>query len=127
LEVARRFQASGKAPRRSILFVAVTAEEQGLVGSEYFAANPVVPRGSIVADVNLDMPIITYKFQDIVVYGAGHSTLGPIVERAGKAIGVPLSDDPLPGENIFVRSDHYNFVRKSVPSVFLWPGAGGPG
>ncbi len=127
IEEAKRFKAAGAAPRRSILFLAVTAEEKGLIGSDYFANHPVVPLGNIVADVNLDMPIITYKFQDIVVYGAGHSTLGPIVERAGKAIGVPLSDDPLPGENIFVRSDHYNFVRKGVPSVFLWPGAGGPG
>ena len=127
IEEAKRFKTAGTKPRRSILFLAVTAEEKGLVGSDYFANNPTVPLSSIVADVNLDMPIITYKFQDIVVYGAGHSTLGPIVERAGKAIGVPLSDDPLPGENIFVRSDHYNFVRKGVPSVFLWPGAGGPG
>ena len=127
IEEAKRFKTAGTKPRRSILFLAVTAEEKGLVGSDYFANNPTVPLSSIVADVNLDMPIITYKFQDIVVYGAGHSTLGPIVERAGKAIGVPLSDDPLPGENIFVRSDHYNFVRKGVPSVFLCPGAGGPG
>jgi Zn-dependent M28 family amino/carboxypeptidase len=127
IEEARRFKGAGTKPRRSILFLAVTAEEKGLIGSDYFANHPTVPAESIVADVNLDMPIITYKFQDVVVYGASHSTLGPIVERAGKAIGVPLSDDPLPGENIFVRSDHYNFVRKGVPSVFLWPGAGGPG
>jgi Zn-dependent M28 family amino/carboxypeptidase len=127
IEEAKRFKTAESKPRRSVLFLAVTAEEKGLIGSDYFANNPTVPLSSIVADVNLDMPIITYKFQDVVVYGASHSTLGPIVERAGKAIGVPLSDDPLPGENIFVRSDHYNFVRKGVPSVFLWPGAGGPG
>ncbi|NYT42516.1 M28 family peptidase [Sphingomonas sp. R-74633] len=127
IEEAKRFKGAETKPRRSILFLAVTAEEKGLIGSDYFANHPTVPAEAIVADVNLDMPIITYKFQDVVVYGATHSTLGPIVERAGKAIGVPLSDDPLPGENIFVRSDHYNFVRKGVPSVFLWPGAGGPG
>ncbi|UYY57582.1 M28 family metallopeptidase [Sphingomonas sp. S2-65] len=126
IEEAKRFKAAGTKPRRSILFLAVTAEEKGLVGSSYFANHPTVP-GTIVADVNLDMPIITYKFQDIVVYGAQHSTLGPIVEKAGKEIGVTVSDDPLPGEAIFVRSDHYNFVKKGVPSVFLWPGAGGPG
>lgn len=127
IEEAKRFKTADTKPRRSILFLAVTAEEKGLIGSDYFANHPTVPAEAIVADVNLDMPIITYKFQDVVVYGAGHSTLGPIAERAGKAIGVPLSEDPLPGENIFVRSDHYNFVRKGVPSVFLWPGAGGPG
>ena len=78
LEVARRFQASGKAPRRSILFVAVTAEEKGLVGSEYFAANPTVAKGSIVADVNLDMPILTYNFIDLVAFGADRSTKAKI-------------------------------------------------
>ncbi|MBB5711403.1 M28 family metallopeptidase [Sphingomonas xinjiangensis] len=126
IEEAKRFKADNSKPRRSILFLAVTAEEKGLVGSDYYANHPTVP-GTIVADVNLDMPIITYKFQDIVVYGAQHSTLGPIVEKAGAAIGVTLSEDPLPGESIFTRSDHYNFVKKGVPSVFLWPGAGGPG
>jgi Zn-dependent M28 family amino/carboxypeptidase len=126
IEEAKRFKAAGTKPRRSILFLAVTAEEKGLVGSDYFANNPTI-RNTIVADVNLDMPIITYPFEDIVVYGANHSTLGPIVTKAAAEIGVKMSDDPLPGENIFVRSDHYNFVRKGVPSVFLWPGAGGPG
>jgi len=126
IEEAKRFKAAGTKPRRSILFLAVTAEEKGLVGSDYFSNNPTV-KGTIVADVNLDMPIITYPFEDIVVYGANHSTLGPIVAKAAAEIGVKMSDDPLPGENIFVRSDHYNFVRKGVPSVFLWPGAGGPG
>ncbi|OAN65424.1 M28 family metallopeptidase [Sphingomonas sp. TDK1] len=126
IEEAKRFKAAGTKPRRSILFLAVTAEEKGLVGSDYFANNPTI-KNRIVADVNLDMPIITYPFEDIVVYGANHSTLGPIVAKAAAEIGVKMSDDPLPGENIFVRSDHYNFVRKGVPSVFLWPGAGGPG
>ncbi|WP_137861646.1 MULTISPECIES: M20/M25/M40 family metallo-hydrolase [unclassified Sphingomonas] len=127
LEVARRFQASGKAPRRSILFVAVTAEEQGLVGSEYFAANPVVPRGSIVADVNLDMPILTYDFVDLVAYGADRSTLGRIVEAAAAAEGVKLVPDPTPEEASFVRSDHYSFVKAGIPAVSLDLGPGGPG
>ncbi|MCD2325158.1 M28 family metallopeptidase [Sphingomonas sp. IC-56] len=126
IEEAKRFKNAETKPRRSILFLAVTAEEKGLIGSDYYANHPTVP-GTIVANVNLDMPIITYKFQDVVVYGAQHSTLGPIVEKAGAAIGVTLSEDPLPGESIFTRSDHYNFVKKGVPSVFLWPGAGGPG
>lgn len=127
IEEARRFKTADKAPRRSIVFLAVTAEEKGLIGSDYFAHNPTVPKQSLVAEVELDMPILTYKFQDIVVYGAQHSTLGPIVARAGSAIGVTLSEDPLPEEGIFVRSDHYRFVQQGVPAVFLWPGAGGPG
>jgi Zn-dependent M28 family amino/carboxypeptidase len=127
IEEAKRFKTAATRPRRSILFLAVTAEEKGLLGSDYFAHHTTVPRESIVADVNLDMPIITYKFEDIVVYGANHSTLGPIAAKAAAEIGVKMSEDPLPGENIFVRSDHYNFVKQGVPSVFLWPGAGGPG
>ncbi len=127
IEEAKRFKNADSKPRRSILFLAVTAEEKGLVGSDYFAHNPTVPKGSMVSEVELDMPILTYKFQDVVVYGAQRSTLGPIVERAGKAIGVTLSDDPLPGEGIFVRSDHYRFVQQGIPAIFLWPGAGGPG
>ncbi|MEP9359272.1 M20/M25/M40 family metallo-hydrolase [Sphingomonas sp. KR3-1] len=127
LEVARRFQASGKAPRRSILFVAVTAEEKGLVGSEYFAANPTVPKGSIVADVNLDMPILTYDFVDLVAYGADRSTVGTLVEAAAAEQGVKLVPDPTPEEASFVRSDHYSFVKAGIPAVSLDLGPGGPG
>ncbi|MCW3846372.1 M28 family metallopeptidase [Sphingomonas sp. LB-2] len=127
IEEAKRFKASGKAPRRSILFLAVTAEEKGLVGADYFAHNPTVPKANLVANVNLDMPIITYKFTDIIVFGAPRTTLGPIVERAAKGIGVTISPDPLPDEGLFVRSDHYRFVQQGIPSVFLWPGEGGPG
>jgi hypothetical protein len=127
LEVAKRFQASGKAPRRSMLFVAVTAEEKGLVGSEYFAANPTVPKGSIVADVNLDMPILTYDFVDLVAFGADRSTLGKLVEQAAAAQGVKLVPDPTPEEASFVRSDHYSFVKAGIPAVSLDIGPGGPG
>jgi len=127
IEEAKRFQASGKPPRRSVLFLAVTAEEKGLVGSDYFARHPTVPLKDIVADVNLDMPILTYVFQDMTAYGADRSTLGPIVAKAASSVGVTMSPDPDPSQGIFVRSDHYNFVRQGIPSVFLWPGQKGPG
>jgi hypothetical protein len=127
IEEARRFKAAGAAPKRSILFLAVTAEEKGLVGSDYFVNHPPVPIDRIVADVNLDMPILTYRFEDMVAFGGDRSTLGPIIARATGALGVALSPDPIPEMSIFVRSDHYNFVRKGVPSVFLWPGLKGPG
>ncbi|MFK3891110.1 M28 family peptidase [Sphingomonas sp. NPDC079357] len=126
IEAARRFKTAA-APKRSILFLAVTAEEKGLVGSDYFANHPTVPIGDIVADVNLDMPILTYKFEDMVAFGGDRSTLGPIIARAVAGIGVGLSPDPMPEQAIFVRSDHYRFVQKGVPSVFLWPGEKGPG
>ncbi len=127
IEEAKRFKASGKPPRRSILFLAVTAEEKGLVGSDYFARHPTVPIRSIVADVNLDMPILSYAFEDMTVFGADRSTLGPIVAKAVGTLGVTMSPDPDPAQGIFVRSDHYRFVQQGVPSVFLWPGQKGPG
>jgi Zn-dependent M28 family amino/carboxypeptidase len=131
IEEARRFKASGKAPRRSILFLAVTAEEKGLVGAEYFAHNPTfgagLPNAKMVANVNLDMPILTYKFEDVIAFGAERSTLGPIVKRAAASLGVGFSPDPMPEQGLFVRSDHYRFVQQGVPSVFLWPGQAGPG
>ncbi|MBR0552475.1 M28 family peptidase [Stakelama marina] len=127
IEEAKRFKASGKPPRRSILFLAVTAEEKGLVGSEYFAFHPTVPKENLVADVNLDMPIITYPFEDVIAFGAKRSTLGPIVEQAAADAGVTFSPDPMPEMGLFVRSDHYRFVQQGIPSVFLWPGEKGPG
>ena len=126
IEEAKRFKAAA-APKRTVMFLAVTAEEKGLVGSDYFANHPTVPLSSIVADVNLDMPILTYKFEDMVVFGADRSTLGPIVRKAVGAMGLPVAPDPMPEEGIFVRSDHFRFVQKGIPSVFLWPGQAGPG
>ncbi|HXH15131.1 MAG TPA: M28 family metallopeptidase [Sphingomonas sp.] len=127
IEEAKRFTASGQTPKRTLMFLAVTGEEKGLVGSDYFTNHPTVPLTSIVADVNLDMPILTYKFEDMVVFGAERSTIGPIVQKAVAAIGVGLSPDPMPEEGIFVRSDHFRFVQKGIPAVFLWPGQKGPG
>ncbi|ONF96555.1 M28 family metallopeptidase [Sphingomonas jeddahensis] len=126
IEEAKRFQKEG-APKRTVMFLAVTAEEKGLIGSDYFANHPTVPAESIVANVNLDMPILTYKFEDMVAFGGDRSTLGPIIRRAVEGAGVALSPDPMPDEGIFVRSDHFRFVQKGVPSVFLWPGQKGPG
>lgn len=121
LETARLFT-EGKKPRRSILFVAVTAEEKGLVGSEYFAMNPTVPLESIVSVVNLDMPLLLYEFGDVIAFGAGHSSMGNTVREAASSQGIELSPDPFPEQNIFVRSDHYRFVQQGVPSVFLVTG-----
>lgn len=127
MEAARAFQASGKRPRRSLLFVALTAEEDGLLGSEYLANYPALPGKKVVANVNLDMPILTYDFQDVIAFGAEHSTMGPIVARAVQGAGVTLSPDPVPEEGLFTRSDHYSFVKKGVPAVFLVTGYAGEG
>ncbi|MBB4659748.1 M20/M25/M40 family metallo-hydrolase [Parvularcula dongshanensis] len=122
LEAARRFTTDEERPRRSVLFVAVTAEEKGLLGSEYFASNPTVPQGAMVADVNLDMPILMHDFTDVIAFGAQHSTLQDIVAEAAEGMDVTLAPDPVPEMVLFVRSDHYSFVKEGVPSVFLFLG-----
>ena len=127
LEVARAFATSGTRPKRSILFAAVTAEEDGLLGAEYLAKHPVMGTGKVVGVVNLDMPVLLYDFTDVIAFGSTHSTLGPMVERAALAAGVKLAADPLPQEGLFTRSDHYKFVREGVPSVFLMTGFGNGG
>lgn len=122
LEVARAFQQSGEAPRRTILIAAVTGEEHGLLGSQWLATNPVIAGQKVVSVVNLDMPVLLYDFTDVVAFGAEHSTMGPIVAKAAATESVTLSPDPMPEENLFMRSDHYSFVQAGVPSVFLMTG-----
>jgi hypothetical protein len=121
IEVARAMASAPDRPKRSILFAAVTAEEDGLLGSQYLARHPVAG-GAVVAVVNLDMPVLLYDFTDVVAFGAEHSTIGEAVARAGAGMGVALSEDPLPQEGLFTRSDHYRFVQEGVPSVFLMTG-----
>jgi hypothetical protein len=121
IEVARAMATSPDRPKRSILFAAVTAEEDGLLGSQYLARHPVAG-GRVAAVVNLDMPVLLYDFKDVIAFGAEHSTMGEAVARAGKGMGIALSEDPLPQEGLFTRSDHYRFVQEGVPSVFLMTG-----
>lgn len=122
LEAARMFAQSGVRPRRTVAFVALTAEEKGLLGSDYLARHPAYGGKRVVSNVNLDMPIAIYPFTDVIAFGAERSTLGPIVAGAAKSMGVALAPDPLPEENLFIRSDHYSFVKEGAPSVFLVPG-----
>jgi hypothetical protein len=121
LEVARRLQA-GSRPKRSILIAFVTAEEKGLLGSDYFARHPTVPATSIVADVNLDMPLLMFPMSSVIAWGADNSTLGAVVEKTARRLGLQVSPDPIPEENIFVRSDQYSFVKQGVPAIYLAPG-----
>jgi len=122
LEVARALGASAKAPKRSVLVVFVTAEEKGLLGSDYFARHPVKAAGQMIADVNLDMPVFMTPSNDLVAFGSENSTLDAIVKRAAAAEGYIPAPDPMPEENIFVRSDQYSFVKQGVPAVYLMPG-----
>lgn len=122
LEVARAMAGARTPPRRSVVFLASTGEEKGLLGADYYATHPTVPAKAIVGNVDLDMPLLLYPFSDVIAFGAEHSTLGPLVAAAIKPMGLTLEPDPMPEETIFVRSDHYRFVRQGVPAVFLATG-----
>jgi hypothetical protein len=122
LEAARQFAAQPVRPKRSILFIANTGEERGLLGADYFANHPTVPAESIVGLVDLDMPLLLYPFTDVTAFGADHSTIGATVAEAGRSMGISVSPDPMPQEAIFTRSDHYMFVRRGVPAVLLMTG-----
>jgi len=122
IEVARAATQAPDKPRRSLIFLASTGEEEGLLGADYYARHPSVPIANIVGDVDLDMPLLLYHFADVNAFGAEHSTIGPTVAEAGKTMNVALSPDPEPQEVVFVRSDHYMFVRQGVPAVFLATG-----
>lgn len=119
LEAARELAALPVKPKRSLLFVALTAEEKGLLGSEWFATHPPVPRASLVADINMDMPVLLAPSTDVVPIGVEHSSLKAVLDAAAKDIGVALSPDPFPEETVFVRSDQYAFIRAGIPSVYL--------
>jgi hypothetical protein len=121
LEVARAAAASGK-PKRSMLFLATTGEEKGLLGADYFARHPTVPIGKIVGNVGLDMPLLLYPFTDVIAFGAEHSNLGKIVAEAVAPMNIKLSPDPMPEQGVFTRSDHYALVKQGVPAVFLVTG-----
>lgn len=118
-EAARILHAAKPAPKRSLLFVALTAEEKGLLGAEWFATHPTVPAASLVADINMDMPVLLAPSKDVVPIGIEHSTLKAALDIAAKETGVSLSPDPFPEEVVFVRSDQYAFIRAGIPAVYL--------
>ncbi len=105
LEVAASLHESGAKPARSILFVAVTGEEKGELGSRYFAAHPTVPQASIVANVNTDMFLPLFPLKTLMVLGLDESDLGNDIRATAKAVGVTVQADPEPQRNRFVRSD----------------------
>ena len=123
LEVARRLTAAPQRPRRSILFVIVTAEEQGLLGSRYFAHHPTVPKGSIVADLNFDMPLPLFPLKTLVLYGLSESTLADDARAVAAPKGIEVVADPYPNRNAFTRTDLYSFVQVGVPAVAFRFGA----
>jgi hypothetical protein len=119
LEIAHRLRETGAKPRRSILFVAVTGEEKGLLGSKYFAANPPVPGKSMVADINVDMFLPLYPFRILTAYGMEESTLGKDAAAIAAQMGIRIQPDPEPLRNVFTRSDQYSFILRGIPSLMV--------
>ena len=117
IETARLLKASGVKTKRSIISIAVTAEEKGELGSRYFAFRPTVPFGQIVADINLDMFLPLYALKVIEVQGLAESSLGESVRAAAKTLGVDVQTDREPEQNRFIRSDQYSFIRRGVPAL----------
>ncbi|MEL6364907.1 MAG: M28 family peptidase [Pseudomonadota bacterium] len=122
LEVARTLAKAKKRPKRSILFLAVGAEEKGLLGSDYFGNFPTVPRERIVANINLDGALPFYKFVDVIAFGAEQSEMGERLAAAIRPLGMTVAPDPFPEQSIFTRSDQYSFVKAGVPALFLYMG-----
>lgn len=115
LEIAREL-AKAK-PKRSVLFVLVTGEEKGLLGSKYFAGKPSVPADSVVANINMDMALPLWKFDSVLMYGVDESTLGDTARAAAEAAKLEVVADPYPDRNSFIRSDQYSFIRAGVPAL----------
>jgi Zn-dependent M28 family amino/carboxypeptidase len=119
LEIAKALGAAKARPKRSILFVAFTAEEKGLLGSRAIAEGTDVPKTSVVADINMDMALPLWPFTRIYMPGAEESTLGAEARKVAAERGVEVVPDPLPDRNVFTRTDQFSFVRNGVPAVAL--------
>jgi Zn-dependent M28 family amino/carboxypeptidase len=117
LEIARAFK-NGIQPERSVLFLAVTAEESGLLGSGYYAENPIFPMNKTIACINTDVILFLGKFKDVTVTGFGQSELDNWLEAEAKKQGRYLVADPNPENGMFFRSDQFPFVKNGVPAIF---------
>jgi Zn-dependent M28 family amino/carboxypeptidase len=118
LEIAEAFTKLDERPSRSILFLAVTAEEQGLLGSAYYGNNPIYPHNKTVAVINMDALNIFGRMKDMIVVGYGNSELDKYVEAAAKEHNRVVKPDPTPEKGIFYRSDHFSFAKHGVPSIY---------
>jgi len=122
LEVARAFTSAPKKSARSVMFLAVTAEEQGLLGSKFYAAHPVVPLNHTAANINMDGLITWGMTNDITVVGLGNSELDDYVEAAASAQGRVVKPDAEPEKGFYYRSDHFEFAKQGVPALYTDPG-----
>jgi Peptidase family M28 len=116
LDIAHRLK-GGPPTRRSILFLFFTAEEKGLLGSNYYARRPTVPKDSIVADLNFDMPLPLWPLKTVYAPGQEESSLGAQARAVALSQGLEMVPDPLPDRNVFIRTDQFSFVRQGIPAL----------
>jgi Zn-dependent M28 family amino/carboxypeptidase len=119
LDVAASLKKSPERLKRSLLFVFVTGEEKGLLGSKYFAQYPTVDPKSMVADINIDMFLPIVPLKTLTIWGLGESDLGDLARDVAQSRGVNVQSDPEPQRNIFIRSDQYNFIRHGIPALAM--------
>jgi Peptidase family M28 len=122
LDVAAMLKESGTKLRRPVLFVAVTGEEKGLLGSRFFAHHPTIGPGKIVADLNIDMILPLYPLKKLTMFGSEESDLGDDAAAVASSLGVLPRPDPVPERNVFIRSDQYSFIRRGIPSLMVMVG-----
>ena len=119
LDVASSLKRSPAPLKRSLLFLFVTGEEKGLLGSKYFAAKPTVDPKSMVADINVDMFLPIIPLKTLTVYGLAESDLGDMARKVAEDQSVHVQADPEPLRNVFIRSDQYNFIRHGIPALAI--------
>jgi hypothetical protein len=122
IEVATRLHESGRRVSRSILFVAVTGEEQDALGSRYFVAHPTVAGCGMVANINTDMFLPLFPLEKLMVLGLDESDLGDDIRAVASGLGLVVQSDPEPQRNRLVRSDQYSFIRAGVPALLVRSG-----
>jgi Zn-dependent M28 family amino/carboxypeptidase len=119
LETAKAFSNLGSALPRSVMFVAVTAEETGLLGSEYYTAHPVIPLEKTVANLNYELFLPLGKMKDVTIYGYGQSELDGYVAKAAGEQGRYVAPEPYPENGMYFRTDHFSFAKRGVPALFV--------
>jgi Zn-dependent M28 family amino/carboxypeptidase len=122
IEVAEAFAKLPVAPARSITIMAVTAEEQGLLGSKFYAANPIIPAAKTVANINMDALGVNGRSSDVSVYGLGQSELDNFLSDAAKKQNRTIAGDPRPAAGIYYRSDHFAFANIGIPALYAKTG-----
>lgn len=119
LETAKAFANLKEQPKRSVLFVAVTAEETGMLGSKYYVENPVFPINKTVANLNYELFLPIGRMRDVMITGFGQSELDQYVEAAAKTQDRYIIEEPFPENGMYYRSDHFSFARAGIPSLFI--------